>query len=56
MKGPKKAVSAISGCKPYILKTPVKAKMEYLDLNPDLPKPKLITKEWVIPDALHLFD
>jgi len=52
--GAKKAIAAIPKCKPYILETPIKAKMEYLDLDPSLPKPKLITKEWTIPDALHL--
>jgi hypothetical protein len=30
--------------------------VEYLDLDPALPKPKLITREWTIPDALHLFE
>lgn len=54
--GAKKAVAAIPKCKPYILKTPIKAKMEYLDLDPSLPKPKLMTREWTIPDALQLFD
>lgn len=53
--GAKKSIAAISKCKPYILQIPIKAKMEYLDLDPTLPKPKLLTKEWVIPDALHLF-
>lgn len=53
--GAKKAVAAISKCKPYVIKTPIKAKMEYLDLNPALPEPKLIMKEWIIPDAIHLF-
>lgn len=52
--GAKKAIAAIPKCKPYILEAPIKAKMEYLDLDPGLPKPKLITKEWTIPDALHL--
>jgi D-amino peptidase len=53
--GAKKSIAAIKKCKPYILQTPIKAKMEYLDPDPSLPKPKLLTKEWVIPDALHLF-
>src|SRR5450759_2251053 len=52
--GAKRAIAAIPKCKPYIVEAPIKAKMEYLDLNPDLPKPKLITKELTIPDALHL--
>ena len=53
--GAKKAIAAIPKCKPYIVEAPIKAKMEYLDLDPALPKPKLITREWTIPDALHLF-
>ena len=54
--GAKKAIAAIPKCKPYIVEAPIQAKMEYLDLDPSLPKPKLITKEWTIPDALHLLD
>jgi D-amino peptidase len=54
--GAKKAVAAIPKCKPYLLQTPIKAKLEYLDLDTIYPKPKLITKEWIIPDALHLFE
>ena len=53
--GAKRAVAAIPKCKPYIIEVPIKAKMQYLDLDPSLPKPKLITKEWNIPDALQLF-
>jgi D-amino peptidase len=52
--GAKKAIAAIPKCKPYIVEVPIKAKMQYLDLNQSLPEPKLITKEWIIPDALHL--
>ena len=52
--GAKRAIAAIPKCKPYIVETPIKAKMEWLDLDPKLPKPKLITREWTIPDALHL--
>jgi len=52
--GAKKAIAAIPKCKPYIVEVPIKAKMEYLDLDPSLPKPKLMTREWTIPDALHL--
>jgi D-amino peptidase len=54
--GARKAMSVISKCKPYVVKTPINAKIEYLDLDPTLPKPALLTKEWVIPDALHLYD
>ena len=53
--GAKKAIKSIPKCKPYILEGPVKVKLEYLDLDPNLPKPKLITKEWTSPDGGHLF-
>ncbi len=52
--GAKKAIAAIPKCKPYIVETPIKAKMQYLDLDPKLPEPKVITREWTIPDALQL--
>ena len=54
--GARKSIAAISKCKPYIVQIPIKAKMEYLDLDPALPKPRLLGKEWVIPDALHLLE
>jgi D-amino peptidase len=54
--GAKKAIAAIPKCKPYIMELPIKARIEYLDLDTALPKPKLITREWIIPDALHLLD
>ncbi len=54
--GAKKAVAAIPYCKPYVMKTPIHIKMQYLDLDPRLPEPKLITKENVVENALHLFD
>jgi len=54
--GAKKAVEVIPKCKPYKIDVPIKAKKEYLDLDPSLPKPKLITKEAVIEDVLKLLD
>jgi D-amino peptidase len=54
--GAKRAIAAIPNCKPYIISTPIKAKMEYLDFDPSLPKPRLVGKEWVIPTALQLLD
>ena len=53
--GAKKAIAAIPECKPYKLKLPVRCKMQYLDLDPSLPEPKLITKEWVSPDGSKLY-
>jgi D-amino peptidase len=53
--GAKKAMKAIKHCQPYRLELPIKARKQYLILNePD--KPRLQTKEAVIPDALHLLD
>jgi D-amino peptidase len=54
--GAKKAVAAISSCKPYILKTPIRVKEQYLDFDSKLPKPFLVTREGVAENALHLFD
>ncbi len=52
--GAKRSIAAIPQCRPYVLDLPIKAKMEYLDSTSNQPEPKLITKEWIIPDALHL--
>lgn len=54
--GAKKAIEAIPKCKPYIVSTPIKARMEYLDLDPSQPKQRLVGKEWIIPTALQLLD
>jgi len=54
--GAKKSIAAIPNCKPYLVSTPIKARMEYLDLDPSQPKPRLVGKEWVIPTALQLLD
>ncbi len=54
--GAKRAISAIPKCKPYAIETPIQAKLEYFDLNTSLPEPKRLTREWSIPDALHLLD
>jgi hypothetical protein len=35
---------------------PIKAKKQYLDLDPGLPHPTQVTKEAIIPDALHILD
>ncbi len=53
--GAKKSMAGIPDCKPYIIDVPIKARMEYLDLDPALPKPRLVSKEWTIPDARNLF-
>ena len=57
--GAKRAIAAIPKCKPYVLKTPIKAKkVFYYRSNSDLrfPVPKLVTEEWIIkgePDFLE---
>jgi D-amino peptidase len=53
--GAKRAMAGIRACKPYILKTPIEIKEEYLNLDPSLPKPALVTREGVAEDALHIF-
>ena len=51
--GAKRAMSAISKCKPYRLDLPIKANKEYLVIEGSA-EPKRVTKEGTIPDALHL--
>ena len=49
--GAKKAIAAIPKCKPYVLKTPIKAKKIFYDPNsvgPHSPEPKPVTEEWII--------
>ncbi len=53
--GAKRAMAVIKRCQPYRLAQPIKAKKEWLVLSND-EKPRLATKEGVIPDALHLLD
>ena len=52
--GAKKAMTVISTCKPYLVKTPVKVRKQYLNLDPKLPEPELVTEDWIAKDALHL--
>jgi D-amino peptidase len=54
--GAKQAMSVIKQCKPYIVKTPIRAKMEYLERDPALPESRLVTKDTVFQDALHILD
>jgi D-amino peptidase len=53
--GAKQALGAIKRCRPYRLELPIRAKKEYLVFDGS-EKPKLVTKEGTIPDALHLLD
>jgi D-amino peptidase len=52
--GAKRAVAAIPKCKPYRLDLPIKAKKQHLILGDPGSKPKLVTKEGTIQDALHI--
>ena len=52
--GAMKAVAAIPLCKPYILKTPIQVKEEYLNIDPKLPKPLLMKREGVAQNALEI--
>jgi hypothetical protein len=53
--GAKQAIRAIKRCGPYRLDLPIQAKKEYLVFD-GVDKPKLVTKEGTIPDALRLLD
>jgi D-amino peptidase len=54
--GAKRAMKAIKQCQPYRLSLPITARKEYLVLGDGTTKPKLVTKEGTIVDALHLLD
>lgn len=54
--GAKKAIEAIPNCKPYVTNTPIKARMQSIQTDKLSNETKVVTKEWIIPDALHLFD
>jgi len=54
--GARKSIAAIPKCKPYIMQTPIKVKEEWLEKAPSSIQPKLITREKVIENPLHLFD
>ena len=54
--GAKKAVSVIAGCKPYKTDTPIKVKMQHLNVDTSLPGPEVITTEWISKDALHILE
>jgi D-amino peptidase len=54
--GAKKAMSVISSCKPYKIETPIKVRMQYLNLDTSLPKPEVIAVEGIAKDALHILE
>ena len=52
--GAKRAMSIIPDCKPFKPKFPVSAKMQWINPDPKLPEPKVMTKEGIVTDALHV--
>lgn len=54
--GAKKAIAAIPLCKPYKIREPIHVKMQYLNLDPKLPKPELVTREGNAKNGLHIFE
>ena len=54
--GARQAMTVIPKCKPYRLDLPIRAKVQYLDISPGLQEPKVIVKEAIIQDALHILD
>jgi D-amino peptidase len=54
--GAKRAVRVISSCKPYIVSTPIKVKMQYLNLDKTLPQPELVTVEGTAKDGKHILE
>ena len=52
--GAKKAMTVISSCEPYIIKTPVTVRKQFLNRDPKLPEPELVVEEWIAKDALHI--
>lgn len=53
--GAKKAIAAISTCKPYIIKTPIQIHEEYLNLDQKLPEPVLVRRDGTAASALEIF-
>jgi D-amino peptidase len=54
--GAKKAISIIPECKPYTIEMPINAKMQHIQIEPNTNEKKVVTREWVIPDAIRLFE
>jgi D-amino peptidase len=54
--GARRAAGVISACKPYILKSPIKVRMQYLNLDKNLPKPELVTIEGTAKDGKHILE
>ncbi len=53
--GAKKAVADIPSCKPYIMKSPINIKEEYLKTDTGQSEPVTVKREGIAEDALHIF-
>lgn len=54
--GAKKAMGVIKSYKPYVISSPIKVKMQYLNLDKNLPKPELVTVEGTAKDGKHILE
>jgi D-amino peptidase len=54
--GAKRVIRIIPSIKPYKIDTPINVRVQYLNLDPNLPKPEVVTIEGVVKDALHILD
>ncbi len=54
--GAKKAIAAIPLCKPYVVQMPIKVKEQWIEKAPSTIQPRVMTREKVIENPLHLFD
>lgn len=54
--GAKNAISKIPLCKPYRIKEPIQVKVQFLDLDPKLPKPELVTREGIANNGKQILD
>ncbi len=52
----KRAVRVISSCKPYVVSTPVKVKMQYLNPDKTLTQPEVVTVEGTARDGKHILE
>lgn len=53
--GAKHAVSVIKSCHPYVIKMPIHVKEQWLNRDPALLKPSVVTREGTAKDPLDLF-
>jgi D-amino peptidase len=54
--GAKRAMSVISECKPYVMETPIKGKLQYLQFDSDTGKSEIIVKEKTFENVLEILD